>query len=54
MLYVFIGIGIIFLFINKIASKTIKEYPAIKVIEKHPSLSKEIKKEEEKQKSEGK
>jgi len=46
--YVFIGIGIIFLFINKIASNAIKEYPTIKVIEKKPSIKKEIKKEEKK------
>lgn len=46
--YVFIGIGIIFLFINRVASNAVKEHPAIKVIEKKPSIQKEIKKEAEK------
>lgn len=52
MIYVFIGIGIIFLFINRIASNTVKEYPAIKVIERKPSIQKEIKEEEKKQQKE--
>ncbi len=47
--YVFIGIGIIFLFINRIASNAVREHPAIKVIEKKPSIQKEIKEEEKKQ-----
>lgn len=46
--YVFIGIGLIFLFINRVASNAVKEHPAIKVMEKKPSIQKEIKKEEQK------
>jgi len=46
--YVFIGIGLIFLFINRVASNAVKEHPAIKVIAKKPSIQKEIKKEEKK------
>jgi voltage-gated potassium channel Kch len=43
--YVFIGIGLIFLFINKLASNAVKEYPAIKVIEKDKKFKEKIKKE---------
>lgn len=48
--YVFIGIGIIFLFINRVAANAVKEHPAIKVIENKPSIQKQIKKEIKKEK----
>jgi len=48
--YVFIGIGLIFLFINRVASNAVKDHPAIKVIEKKSSIQKEIKKEIKKEK----
>jgi voltage-gated potassium channel Kch len=47
--YVFIGIGLIFLFINKVASNAIKKHPAIKVIENDKKFKEQIKKEEKKE-----